>query len=116
MKYVKSLVAASCLLASIGIANAQSLGFISLSASVNVAGVTAFSSGVSATTHAGTGIYTVTFTRDITQCVIVVTPRGAAGGQASVLGQTSTKVRVYTFSNTGAAINTPFALVASCNS
>jgi len=116
MKYTKSLIAAGCLLASIGMANAQSLGFVTLSASVSAKGATAFGSGISSSSRIGTGVYSVTFTRDVTQCTILVGPRSSAGGQASASGAISSTVRVYTFSKTGVAANSAFSLLAICNS
>lgn len=120
MTYAKWMVAAACVAASMGMAkvDAQSLGFFTLSASVSVNGGTIFGSGIASSSHLATGIYAVVFSRDVSQCATVATLNGNLGGQVSVAPVPShpTQIRVNTFSKTGVATNSAFAIIATCSS
>jgi hypothetical protein len=72
------------------------------------------SSGVHAAVHNATGLYTVTFNRDITDCGYVASIVGTASGLVSVTRTTANDLEVRIWNVTGTAANRQFAVIVTC--
>jgi hypothetical protein len=114
------LFAAGACLAAVSAAGAQTFGFgfANFSAAVTGSGAVVAGSGIQASSRATRGVYLITFTRDVSTCAIVGSPRGGAGGQVSIAPSQSdpTQISVFVFSKTGVSADLGFTLVASCSS
>jgi hypothetical protein len=93
---------------------ARATGFATYFASLAANGATNVSSGVSATARPGLGIYTVTFTRPITNCACTVSVMGATSGFASAQRTASDEMTVRTFTTAGVAQNLPSNMILVC--
>jgi hypothetical protein len=85
-------------------------------AAVGADGTLAGKRGATAAATTGTGIYTVTFTNDISACAIQVTEATVttAGAAAAELATDKKTVNVVTHSDANAPANKPFHLTVSC--
>jgi hypothetical protein len=119
MHILKKAVLAGAVCAIVaGPASAQSFGFATFHAVVNVTNLAARGSGVKVVTRPAVGRFDVKFTRPVTACTYTATPWGANGGQASVqrvAGQPADTITVFTFSRTGVPANIHFNLMVSCS-
>jgi hypothetical protein len=99
---------------------AQSLGFVSLSAVVTPNGITTIGRGVQNSSRTRIGVYQIEFTRDVTSCTLVASVRGRKHGFASVRhpvdGLGGNFIRVFTFTPTGAAADLAFNVLVNCTS
>jgi hypothetical protein len=96
-------------------ARAAGTGFATFYALVAAPGTTVRGSGVTTSTRTSIGTYTVTFARDVSDCLQVATLRGQAAGQIAVTPRGGLIVGVTTFSAAGAKQDRPFNLFVECN-
>jgi hypothetical protein len=82
-------------------------------AQVGLGGNVSTSAGGVTATQAGTGQYTVSFPRNVSNCAVSVTPFNTAAVMSSYTVGTS-QVSVWTFDAAGAAVGTGFDIVAIC--
>lgn len=115
---VLPLVFAAAVIGSAGIADAASFGFATFSAVITSKGGTARSSGVQSSSRTAKGKYLISFSRPVNKCSYAAVPLGKAGGQASAspVKKKKKQLAVYTFSKTGAAVDTSFSILVSCSS
>lgn len=118
IRWAGLLALGACVAASAAGAQGFGFGFANFSAVVTAHGVVTVGSGIQSSTRTARGVYVIVFTRDVSSCAIVASPRGTAGGQVSISQPPNhpTRITVSTFSKTGAATDLTFALVASCSS
>jgi hypothetical protein len=97
-------------------ASTQSFAIASFYGIVSANGTTSDGAGVKRSRRTATGQYYVEFSRDVRGCAVQATARGSAGGIATTAGFPGfpTRVRVFTFTRTGAVADRAFNLTLFC--
>jgi hypothetical protein len=72
------------------------------------------SSGVHSAVQNATGLYTITFNRDISDCGYVASIVGTASGLINVTRTTANDLEVRTWNASGTAASRQFAVIVTC--
>jgi hypothetical protein len=110
------LLAASALAFCSDGALAQSAGVVSLTARIAANGTVNFGSGVQSATRDSIGVYTVTFSRSVSNCNYFAALHLASAGQITTQQVSANQVRVRTFNASGGPRDAGISLMVNCAS